>query len=108
MNNASLSARIKAVASQLWKAVRHILFHNGWVKLLAVLISLLLWAGLISQDDTLTRDKTWQNVKISVTGAEKIKNNGYIVVSDLGPFTAISAGSTEGVLIYHSLYHPFW
>lgn len=83
MNNASLSARIKAVASQLWKAVRHILFHNGWVKLLAVLISLLLWAGLISQDDTLTRDKTWQNVKISVTGAEKIKNNGYIVVSDL-------------------------
>lgn len=83
MSKASFSARAKAIASQLRKAVRHILFHNGWVKLIAVLISLLLWAGLISQDETLTRDKTWQNVKVNITGADKLRNNSLIVVSDL-------------------------
>ncbi len=74
-------------AGEIWKiilkAARHVLFHNGWVKLLALLISLLLWAGLISQDESLTRDRTWQNVNISVTGEDALKRSGYIVVSDL-------------------------
>ncbi len=83
MNKSSFSARVKTIAIQVWKAIRHILFHNGWVKLLAVLISLVLWAGLISQDDSLTRDKTWQNVNVNVSGADTIKRAGYIVVRDL-------------------------
>ena len=68
---------------KLGHAFRHMLFHNGWLKLIAVLISLTLWAGLISQDENITRDKTFQNVNVNVTGTETMKNNGYIVVSDL-------------------------
>ena len=63
--------------------LRHLLLHNGWLKGLAILISLVLWAGLISQDESVTRDKSFQNVAVSVTGAEGLKSNGMIVVSDL-------------------------
>lgn len=83
MSKSSFSARSKEIGKQLLKAGKHVLFHNGWVKLLAVLISLTLWAGLISQDNTLTRDKTWQNVSVSISGADTLKRNGFIVTSDL-------------------------
>ena len=63
--------------------VKHVLFHNGWMKLLAILISVILWAGLISQDATLTRDKSFQDVNVNVSGTETMKRNGYIVISDL-------------------------
>ena len=65
------------------KAFRHLLLHNGWLKAIAVLISVVLWAGLISQDENVTRDKTFQNVSVSVTGTEALKSNAFIVVSDL-------------------------
>ena len=83
MSKTSFSLRLKAIGSMLWKAVRHVVLHNGWLKLLALLISLVLWAGLISQDNSLTRDKTWQNVNVSINGADTLKRNGFIVVSDL-------------------------
>lgn len=67
----------------LVNALRHLLIHNGLLKLIAILISLVLWAGLISQDESLTRDKTFQNVTVSVTGAETLKGNSLIVVSDM-------------------------
>ena len=67
----------------LLKALRHLLLHNGLLKGLAILISIVLWAGLISQDESVTRDKSFQNVAVSVTGAEALKSNSMIVVSDL-------------------------
>ena len=65
------------------RGLKHMLLHNGWLKLIAIVISVVLWAGLISQDENITRDKTFQNVSVSVTGTETMKNNGFIVVSDL-------------------------
>ena len=63
--------------------LRHLFLHNGLLKAIAVAISIILWAGLISQDENITRDKTFQNVSVTVTGTETMKNNGFIVVSDL-------------------------
>ena len=63
--------------------LKRLFFHNGLLKLIAILISVVLWAGLISQDENLTRDKTFQNVNVTVSGAEALKNSGFIVVSDL-------------------------
>ena len=83
MSNTSFANRAGESGKQILKAIKHVLFHNGWVKLIALLISLLLWAGLISQDETLTRDKTWQNVNITVSGEESLKKSGYIVTSNL-------------------------
>ncbi len=76
-------SRRRRIMSILASATKHIFLHNGFLKLIAILISLVLWAGLISQDENVTRDKTFQNVNVSVTGTEIMKNNGYIVVSDL-------------------------
>lgn len=57
---------------------------NNWgFKLLALLLAIVLWAGLITQDPTLTREKTFTDVTISVSGSDAIKRNGFIVVSDL-------------------------
>ncbi len=83
MNKTSFSARTREIGKQFLTVLRHVLFHNGWVKLIAILISLVLWAGLISQDESLTREKTWQNVNVSITGEDTLKRNGYIVVNDL-------------------------
>jgi YbbR domain-containing protein len=63
--------------------LKHVFLHNGWMKAISVLISVILWAGLVSQDETLTRDKTFQNVNVSVIGTETLRNNGLIVISDL-------------------------
>ncbi len=83
MNKTSFAERCKSLWEKIRKALGHLFFHNGWVKLLSLAISLVLWAGLISQDDSLTREKTWQNVNVSVNGADTMKRNSYIVVSDL-------------------------
>lgn len=69
--------------SVLLEALKHLLLHNWPTKLLALVLAVVLWAGLIMQDPTLTREKTFSNVKISITGSDAIKRNGFIVVSDL-------------------------
>ena len=74
---------IKQTLSLIGRGLKHLLLHNGWLKLIAILISVLLWAGLISQDDSITRDKQFQNVKVNVTGQEALKGNALIVTSDL-------------------------
>ena len=65
------------------KGLRHIFLQNWPIKLLAVFLSVMLWAGLISQDENLTRDKTFSDVYVNVTGTEAMKRNGFIVTSDL-------------------------
>ena len=67
----------------LLRMLKHLFLHNGWVKLAAVLISVLLWAGLISQDDSITREKTFNDVNVNITGSDTMKRNAYIVTSDL-------------------------
>ncbi len=67
----------------LWRALVHLVLHNGGFKLIAILISVTLWAGLISQDVNLTREKTFTDVPVNVTNTEAMKRSGYIVVSDL-------------------------
>ena len=67
----------------LIRGLKHLIFHNWGFKVLAVLLSILVWAGLISQDETLTRDKTFTDVSVSVSGSDTLKRNGYIVTNDL-------------------------
>lgn len=73
----------KEESKRLGKAALKGLMHNWWYKLLALLLSVMLWSGLISQDPTLTREKTFSDVTINLTNTEAIKRNGFIVVTDL-------------------------
>ena len=70
------------------KAVGNAFKHNWQYKLLSVVLAIMLWAGLITQDPTLTREKVFTDVTISASGTDTIKRNGYIVTSDLNELLA--------------------
>ncbi len=60
----------------------HMLKHNlGW-KVLALFLAVALWAGLITQDPTLTREKTFIDVPVTISGADTLKRNNRLIVTD--------------------------
>lgn len=63
--------------------IRDVLLNNWPLKLLSLTIALALWAGLITQDPTLRREKSFRNVTVAVNNAEILKRNGYIVTDDV-------------------------
>ena len=67
----------------LLDGLKRIFIHNWPTKLLALLLAIILWGGLITQDPTLTREKHFSSVSVSVSGEESVKRNGFIVTSDL-------------------------
>ena len=57
---------------------------NNWAwKLLALFLAVCLWAGLITQDPSLTRERVFTDATVSITGAETLRRNGLIVLSGL-------------------------
>ena len=61
----------------------HALANNWPWKLLALFLAVCLWAGLITQDPTLTRERVFTDVPVSITGTDTLRRNGLIVVSGL-------------------------
>lgn len=57
--------------------------HNWQWKLLSLFLAICLWSGLITQDDTLTRDKVFNDVSINVLNADTLRRNGFIIVDGL-------------------------
>lgn len=70
--------------SAVLRRIRALLLDNLGAKLLALFIAVALWAGLITQDPTLTREKQFTNVSVSINGADTLKRNGFIVLEDAG------------------------
>ncbi len=77
--NKELSDALKAAPSHFWNRLSH---NWGW-KLLSLLLAVCLWAGLITQDPNLTRERRFTNVPISITGEDTLMRNGLIVLSGL-------------------------
>lgn len=75
--------REKGRLMKLLAAAGKAVVSNWPMKLLALLIAVALWAGLIAQDPSLTREKRFTDVSVTVTGADSLRRNGYIVTSDL-------------------------
>ncbi len=73
---------VKGFIRSLPRRVWHTLSHNWPWKLLCLLLAVGLWAGLISQDPTLTRERVFTDVEVSFSGAETLQNNGFIVLTD--------------------------
>ncbi len=59
------------------------LIGNWPWKLLSLFLAVCLWAGLITQDPTLTRERVFTDASVGITGAESLRRNGLIVVSGL-------------------------
>lgn len=64
-------------------ALKNLLLHNWASKLLALVLAIVLWAGLITQDPSLTREKRFNDVRVTIGGTDTLKRNGFIVTSDL-------------------------
>ncbi len=75
----------KGYPKQLWTAIS----HNFQWKLLALILAIGLWVGLILQDPTLTRERIFTSVPLSITGADTLRRNGLIVTRGLEEENAI-------------------
>ncbi|MBR6569939.1 MAG: hypothetical protein IKK75_05745, partial [Clostridia bacterium] len=60
-----------------------VLVRNWPWKLLSLFLAICLWAGLITQDPTLTRERIFTDVPLTITGTETLRRNGLIVLSGL-------------------------
>ncbi len=63
--------------------LKSLLLEHWGTKLLALLIAIALWAGLITQDPNLTREKQFTDVTVNVTGADSLRRNGFIVLEEM-------------------------
>ena len=50
---------------------------------ISLIVALFFWSALVASDGTLTRQKVFANVAVSVTGEASLKSRGYIVMNDL-------------------------
>lgn len=75
------SSRFGAAVRKLWKRIT-----NNWVlKVIALALALLLWGFIYAQDDSLTREKVFENVQVQVGESylNSLRNRGYIITSGL-------------------------
>lgn len=65
--------------------VWHAFSHNWVSKVVCLLLAILLWGFIYSQDDALTREKVFENVKVQVldSALTSLKNRGYMITSGL-------------------------
>ena len=56
------------------------LYRNWPWKLLALLLSICMWVGLILQDPTLVRERVFTDVPLNVTGADTLRRNSSLIV----------------------------
>jgi YbbR domain-containing protein len=81
----SVRAAFRRLPKKFWR----MLSHNLLWKLVALVLAISLWAGLITQDPTLTRERVFTDVPVSVTGSDTLRRNGFIVLSGVQDDSAL-------------------
>jgi len=68
---------------ELRRGVVGIVGSKTFLMVSSLLVALFFWSALVASDGTLTRQKSFANVAVSVTGETSLKSRGYIVMDDL-------------------------
>ena len=68
---------------ELRRAISRVIGSCAFLVALSLLTAIVFWSILVASDGTLTRQKTFQNVSVSVTGEAALKSRGFIVMDDL-------------------------
>ena len=68
---------------ELRSAVSRIMSSRVFLIASSIFIAVFFWSALVAFDGTLTRQKSFANVAVSVTGETTLKSRGYIVTDDL-------------------------
>lgn len=74
-----LHKAMRTFPKRLWISIS----NNLQWKLLALVLAVGLWVGLITQDATLTRERIFTNVPLSFTNSDTLRRNGFIVIQGL-------------------------
>lgn len=77
-------------------------YRWGW-KVSSFLIALVLWAGLITQNDSLVREKVFTNVAVNIVNAAALQRNGLIVVDGLDDLSDVRIRVDVPQRIYSSV-----
>ncbi|MBR5288368.1 MAG: hypothetical protein IKU34_07230 [Clostridia bacterium] len=67
----------------LRKSIGRILSSNAFLLIVSFLTALLTWGVLVASDGTLMREKTLNNVSVSVSGETALRTRGYVVMDDI-------------------------
>lgn len=70
-------SRFVQILLALWKILR----HNIGFKIMALILAVILWAGLISLEPNLTRSKE-MTASISVLGRDSLQRRGYVITDE--------------------------
>lgn len=68
---------------ELRAGMRRILGSNAFRIAISLFCAVFFWGVLVASDGTLTRQKVFANVAVSVSGESTLKSRGYIVMEDL-------------------------
>ncbi|MDD2648014.1 MAG: CdaR family protein [Eubacteriales bacterium] len=77
-----------------------LLSHNWQWKICSLFVAVIIWSVLISQDPSMTREKTFNDVQLSVVGQDTLKTRGYVVVSNLDELPEIKLSADVPQLQY--------
>ena len=78
-NSSPAPGHFRQFLRALWKAV-----SGNWLyKLVSLLLAIVLWAALITQDPNLTREKVFTDATATLVGSDNLRRNGFVVTSDL-------------------------
>lgn len=69
----------KDILAALWR----LLSHNLFLKLTSLVCAAVIWSFLIASDGTLTREKVFADVEVTVSGGESLRERGLIVLEDV-------------------------
>ncbi len=86
----------------LLRAIRESLRHNMGYKILALVLAIALWAGLITQDPNITREKIMPDTAITVNGATTLQNRGLIITGGLDNIGTVTVRAEVPQLQYQS------
>lgn len=86
----------------LRRFIGNILSSRTFLCAASLLAAVLIWSVMVASDGTLTREKTFSNVAVSVAGETALKSRGYIVMDDL---TALLSGVRMKVEVTQANYN---
>lgn len=84
---------------RLWDMTR----YRWGVKLLSLVLAIVLWGGLISQDANLTREKVFKDVVVSVINSDSLQRNGLIVTSGLADLAHVTMRAEVPQRMYNNV-----
>ena len=68
---------------KLRRIIARVVAGKPFLITVSALAAVVCWSALVASDGTLTRQKTFANVAVTVTGEAALKSRGYIVMDDI-------------------------